>query len=251
MSIIWDRIAVFAATSVEYQALRAALTDWSPQIVVGSTLQAGIGRYANTTVELFCTAMGPQNAAHQAKLALAQSQAKIVIISGLAGGLVADSAGKVVLYQGCYTTEVGQRLACSEHLLEILAQRFTHHGVSYLKGEGVTMPKVACKVAEKQLLAERYQAVAVDMESYQILAVAQQHGCQAVVVRVVSDDTNTDLPNLNAAMDEQMAVSNFKMMLEFAAHPILAKRFLVNLRQALQQLRQVLAYMLDSRTQDV
>ncbi|MEI8020994.1 MAG: 5'-methylthioadenosine nucleosidase, partial [Schlesneria sp.] len=51
------------------------------------------------------------------------------------------------------------------------------------------------KISEKQILAEKTGAVAVDMETYAIAALCRERKERFLAVRAVSDDLSADLPD--------------------------------------------------------
>lgn len=238
-------IAIFAASDLEYNSVKAILTNWQERDYSQNFL-AGQGQAGSNSIELFCTKMGPQNAAEQANKALDQTKAKIVLIVGLAGGLVKNSQHTdLVLYKNCfflpnYVSPLSPSISCDEKLNEILSKNLQTEHLSLYQGDGITLPWVVCKAQEKADLAEKYNVTAVDMESYQILTAAKQRDRLATVLRIISDDAKGDLPDLNKAMSPSAEVSNFKMLVEFAKHPVLAARFLLNLKKAVTVLKNTL-----------
>src|SRR5438132_11412746 len=92
-------IAVFAASDLEFNTLRSILDNWQ----FGADRSSGHGICRGNQIELYCIGMGPRNAGTQASRALAHSAARLVIVSGLAGGLTDQTrCGDLVLYQNCY-----------------------------------------------------------------------------------------------------------------------------------------------------
>src|SRR4051812_529673 len=92
-------IAIFAASDLEYRALRSLLTEWQSG---NSQIMGGRGWCGENRIDLFCTAMGPQNASRQGARAFAQSTPSLVLISGFAGGLTPECrCGDMVVYRNC------------------------------------------------------------------------------------------------------------------------------------------------------
>jgi adenosylhomocysteine nucleosidase len=68
-------------------------------------------------------------------------------------------------------------------------------GHSHLhRGRLVTADEMVRSVQEKQSLAERHAAIAVDMESLAVAQVCREAGVPFLAVRVISDDLSADLP---------------------------------------------------------
>jgi nucleoside phosphorylase len=239
-------IALLAASEMEYQTLRKVLADWQP-----SSPTAGQGRYRNAVIELYCTGMGPQNATTQTAQILERSTAQNIILTGFAGSLSPDlNCPDVVIYEKCDYWD-GTQLATvnpdarwTQRLLRGLKYSSLPNGTTWV-GKGITLPQVVCQVAEKAALGQQYRANAVDMESYQVVQIAQEMGRAAAVIRVISDDLTMDLPNLNAGLDATGRPDNWRMAWIMAQQPRLAWKFLTNLNRATAQLQNVIRQALD------
>ncbi|KAF0248000.1 MAG: hypothetical protein FD167_2597 [bacterium] len=234
-------IVVFAASDLEYNTVKASLTDWKTTDYYEQLL-AGQGYSGENLVELFCTKMGPKNATEQSIKALEKSKGKIVLITGLAGGLATKyKQGDLVIYNSCYFLGENQtqpnKVDCDQKLTNFLSNSLRLERITTLEGNGLTFPKVVCQAQEKLSLAKKYNAVAVDMESYQILIAAKEKRLPATVLRVISDDAQGDLPDLNAAMNQNGDINNLKMIWQFAQHPVLAAKFLINLNKSISVLK--------------
>lgn len=238
------KIVVFAASDLEYNTVKATLTDWKTNNYDKSFL-AGEGYSGENLVELFCTKMGPKNAAEKSHIALKKSKGDVVLITGLAGALAPECKhGDIVIYNNCYSLEGSgdtltqiNKVNCEQKLTSLLSNNLLLKNINTLQGDGLTLSKVVCQAQEKLTLAKKYNALAVDMESYHILTAAKEKKLPATVLRVISDDAQGDLPDLNAAMNKNADVNNLKMVLQFAKHPILAARFLSNLNQSVAKLK--------------
>jgi nucleoside phosphorylase len=234
-------IAVFAASDLEYRAIRSVLSRWQP---LKSQLVGGIGYVGENRIELYFTNMGPHNAARQAASALGQSQADFVLVSGFAGSLqLPCQRGDLVLYDKCYYQQENRSLSvdCHGALVEALANHLAGCRLTVKVGAGLTVPRVLCRVEEKRQAGQLNNAIAVDMESFQILTEAARLGRAAAVLRLISDDLSANLPDLNRGLDAQAEVSNLKMLLCLGAQPLLSARFLFNLWRSVPQLKRALA----------
>lgn len=249
-------VAIFAASDLEYNLVKAILSDWKA-INYQNQLLGGQGFCGNTLVELFCTKMGPKNATQQAKIALDNTKAKIVIITGLAGGLSQEcQQGDLVIYKNCYflpsdNASLDSPINCDQKLTSLIINTLQSNSLTIHQGDGITLPWVVCKADQKKSLAKNYKTIAVDMESYQILSAAKEKALSATVLRVISDDASGDLPNVNLAMNEMAEVNNLKMLVELAKHPILAARFLLNLKKSISVLKDCLPKILNQSFQEV
>jgi nucleoside phosphorylase len=246
-------IVVFAASDLEYNTIKATLTNWKVNNYYQNML-AGEGYLGENLVELFCTKMGPKNAAENSLKALNKAKGKIALVIGLGGALTLECKHfDLVIYENCYFLEetkgdnlqnsqnyLTNKIECEKNLTNFLTYKLKSENIDLLKGDGLTVSKVVCKAQAKQLLATKYNALTVDMESYQILQAAKEKHIPATVLRIISDDAKSDLPDLSAAMDENGEVNNLKMVLQFVKHPILAANFLRNLNSSVSKLKFVL-----------
>ncbi len=129
-------------------------------------------------------------AAAEAARALVGEGARALVSFGLAGGLVDDAppgaavvATRVVSAAGAWRLDAAAPLAG-----ELEARAGALH----------TAVEPLLTVADKRGARARTAALAVDMESAHLLAVAARHGLPALVVRVVADPAGRALPRLAA-----------------------------------------------------
>jgi nucleoside phosphorylase len=169
----------------------------------------------------------------------------MVLVSGLAGALAPECrTGDLVLYRQCHFIEGKDMIAgttgCDGNFTDQLRDRLNSFGLRVHEGDALTLPRLICNASEKREAGLRHRAIAVDMESYQILDVAEKSGYPKAVLRVISDDLQHDLPDINAGLDPKARVKNLRMLASLGAHPLLAARFLFNIRHALEQLKPAL-----------
>ena len=115
---------------------------------------------------------------------------------GTCGALEAAlKAGDVVVYESCRSVE-GARLMCDAPLsgwaATVLKARLVH---------GVTAVAIVQTAAGKHRLGAQSGAAAVDLESAPLIEVARARGVRVTIVRAVSDTSETDLPDLQSAVD--------------------------------------------------
>lgn len=135
--------------------------------------------YERDNVIVVCGGIGMQCAHDAADTIMTFRQPTVLISAGLAGALQqALPVGSVV-----FPTKV---LRAEDD------QAFTIEG-----GEG-TLVSVRSVVgsAAKRELAEKYSAVAVDMEAAAVAEVAKAHGVRFVAVKAISDDLAFEMPEM-------------------------------------------------------
>jgi len=109
---------------------------------------------------------------------------------------------------------------------------------------GITSPRIATTPAEKRELAARSGAAVVDMESYSILQTAAIAGIPAAVIRVVSDSSEWQLPDLNRALNDSGALDGWKALKVALGSPLSTLRLLAANRRAMQTLAKALDILL-------
>jgi adenosylhomocysteine nucleosidase len=133
---------------------------------------------------------------------------------GLAGSLKTRyRVGTVLAAKAIKRSENGTVMNCEDSLVEIAAR----HGATPVDFF-YTSDNVVTAASEKLRLGET--ADAVDMESFQVMEQARQHGVPALAVRAVSDAADRDLPyDFNRAIDEDGHISRLPILSQIAAAP--------------------------------
>ena len=222
---------VFAASPMEAEPVRKAAASGD---------SAGVLRCGKNDVVLLTGAMGPRNARSRAEVALAapsEQRPGAVLIVGLCGGLTEDlREGNIVAYDACLSTEEGRAsLPCSPVLTESVAKVLASSNIPYERVTGVTSPRIATNRTERSALA-KYGAQVVDMESYSILDVAKLAGVPAIVLRVVSDSVERNLPDLNRALNESGGLDGRKALGVALRSPVATARLFAANKRAMQRL---------------
>lgn len=127
-------------------------------------------------------------AARRATQALIDAHSPPWIIStGFSGALVPEmQVGDIVMAHAVADTH-GQELKLDLQLQSNPASRLH-------VGKLLTVDGIVRTVAEKKLLAEQHQAIAIDMESLAVAQVCRETRTRFLAVRVISDDLSADLP---------------------------------------------------------
>ena len=103
----------------------------------------------------------------------------------------------------------------------------------------LTSDRVINQAQEKLNLAQQYSAEIVEMEGYSYVARLQQQHKVVAMLRVVSDDLNGDLPNLDRAIDAQGNIKPFPMAIAMIRQPVAALRLIKGSLAGLKALEQV------------
>ncbi|OKH30714.1 phosphorylase [[Phormidium ambiguum] IAM M-71] len=158
-----------------------------------------------------------------------------VLIMGLCGSLSPKiKVGDVVLYENCrYEGEV---LECDR---SFTSQIYNHLKTKVALVKSLTSDSVVYSASEKRSLAETYAAEVVDMEGFAALTVLSKRGISVAMLRVVSDDSEHNIPNLNSAIDEKGNLQPLPLAWEMITQPIAALNLIKGSLQGLKLLQQV------------
>jgi nucleoside phosphorylase len=160
-----------------------------------------------------------------------------VLVMGLCGSLRDRfQVGDIVLYSECvYQTQL---LQCDSFTAELYAH--LQDKVSLVKG--LTSDRVVCSAKEKLHLSEISGADVVDMEGFAALEFFQQAGVEVAMLRVVSDDSGHDIPDLTSAINSDGSLQALPLAMSMIRQPIAATRLIRGSLQALKVLEEVTAF---------
>jgi hypothetical protein len=159
-----------------------------------------------------------------------------VLVMGLCGSL--DDRyriGDVVLYRATISLS-GRCLECDRELLAGLA------GMLALGNDPVlalTSPHVVFRSADKQQYRQQLGAMVVDMEGQMVQSLLAKRGIAVGTIRVVSDDSQHDLPDLSDAFDDRGQLQPWDLAKALAIDPISGFRLVRGSIQALRVLDRV------------
>lgn len=199
---------VYAATKAEAEAVvRAAKESTSHSRPTESRFQIGPNEVVAVT-----TGMGPRQARTRAAESLSQETPEAVIVTGSCGSLTHSlQEGSVVIYTDCLSADGQLPTQCSAPAVDSVTDRLRREGMECTRVVGITTPRIATTAKEKLDLA-RSGAGAVDMESYELVSAAAARRIPAVVIRVVSDSVERDLPDFNRALKPDGTVNPWAML---------------------------------------
>lgn len=130
---------------------------------------------------------GPERAARATQALLDAHTPRWVISAGFSGGLRPDLQIGDVVIGNSIVDRAGQELRIDVRMAPD-AQRGWH------VGRLVMVDEIVRTVADKQRLAERSGALAVDMESLAVAQKCAENHVRFLAVRAISDDLSADLP---------------------------------------------------------
>jgi adenosylhomocysteine nucleosidase len=192
------RVGIFAATRWERQAIQ--------QVLLIDTIQRGaeycrvIGRRGRCHVCLIQTGIGPANADAVCQAVFKDQALDMAISSGLACALTASSIGELFIGTDVLATrsegakKMEAQVVCDRTLTDMALRAAQAEGLPAQAGRFVSLPRIIWRGEEKRRIAAETGAVALDMESAAIGAMAVEHRIPFVVIRAVSDLVDEDLP---------------------------------------------------------
>jgi hypothetical protein len=173
---------------------------------------------------------------------LKDSQPKVLLM-GLCGSLSPHHAiGDVVVYRECVyeSTKLSESLlqSCDGELTTLLRNKLKERA-SFVRG--LTSDRIIYSATEKHHLGQLYNTEVVDMEGFAALKVLSQAGVAVAMVRVISDDSHHNLPNLTAAISPDGSLLPLPLAMGMIRQPIAATRLIRGAIQGLRVLQSVTA----------
>ena len=136
---------------------------------------------------------------------------------GLCGFLVPGfRVGDVAVYRSIRDESAGLEIE-SGFFEELRALLPSAHGV-----RAIQSPAIVALPSEKSALAARFDAQAVDMESFTLVEYLRRGGVEVGVVRIGSDASDDELPDLSPALDSSGRLSQVKLARIVASRPAAA-----------------------------
>lgn len=163
-----------------------------------------------------------------------------VLLMGLCGSLTPrHSIGDIVLYESCVyqsqdTTQLLQ--ACDPTLTAWLYDKLKEKAVLV---KALTSDRLVYSAAEKHTLNQLHNAEVVDMEGFATLDVLHQAGVAVAMVRVISDDSQHNLPNLTSAISPDGSLLPLPLAIGMIRQPIAATRLIQGALYGLRALQEV------------
>jgi adenosylhomocysteine nucleosidase len=181
--------------------------------VKGSTIPLHVSRFEGAEILAVITGVGIRSVESELR-DLFRKTPDVCITSGLAGGLKRPyTIGSVLVGKTIKTTGSGREIQSADYLVKA-AKECGAVAVDCF----FTSNKVVNSPAEKLRLSRFGDAV--DMESYQVLSLAAEHGIPAVAVRAISDGAETNVPiDFNRVIDRRGQIQWAPTLREIARTP--------------------------------
>ncbi len=126
--------------------------------------------------------------------------------------------------------------ACDSELTTLLHQKLKER-VSLVRA--LTSDRIIFSAQEKHHLGQLYSTQVVDMEGFAALEVLTQAGMAVAMVRVISDDSHHNLPNLTSALSPDGSLKPLPLAFGMMRQPIAATQLIRGALQGLRVLQEV------------
>jgi hypothetical protein len=195
--------------------------DWPEALIVpqGAEFKAvgrGLDR-SGSSLPMIAIAIGPGPTAARLAAAIASGQLRSgmrVLALGLAGGLGPVAVGDRVIYGSCAWDG-------DQALLDDQGQAWLRASLPEVTiGKAWSSDRLVGTAAFKRSLWCQTGAICVDMETSALWAVLGSAGLSLAVLRVISDDAMTDLPELDGTVDGDGNLRPFALAGAFLRRPI-------------------------------
>ncbi len=163
-----------------------------------------------------------------------------ILIMGLGGSLSPKLAiGDIVLYNACVYPSIGSNSELRSFDSELTTLLHHQLGEQVPLVRGLTSDRVICSAEEKCHVGQLYDTQIVDMEGFAALEVLSRAGVAVAMLRVISDDSHHDLPNLNSVLSPNGSLQPLPLAIEMIRQPIAATRLIRGAMYGLRVLQNV------------
>lgn len=183
-------IGVVFALPAEQGCTEDLLADLS--FIEAAGIPIRTGRLGERSIVLATSGPGPAAAARATQMLLDVHRPQWIISAGFCGGLQSDVARNEILA----AAEYFERPELSELLVAALAKaKASGLATASKEGRFAMVPRIVARSEEKQALGVQTAALACDMESAAVVEACAGRGVPCLVIRVVSDPVDEDLPS--------------------------------------------------------
>lgn len=227
------RLCLFTAVEVEFRTAASLLS--SPLI----SIDQGFKIACQGEIAIVKTEIGAPSFAEKFSAHLSTHSYDMALVSGFAGALDPRfTKGEIVVYDESIDGRAPHRtvISCDKKLSEKLRFACKAHC-----GSGLTVSRIVTEVSEKRRFWEDYAAAAVDMETYDLLAVCARHNLSAAVLRIISDEASEYLPDFNRLFRPDGKIIGWRVPSVLATRPRASLRFLASIRPTARALKDALA----------
>ena len=212
------------------------------------------GQVGRRQVTVLKSEMGAIGFADRLAHHLERNRYDALVMAGLAGALDPKlKIGDAVVFNLCHHArsspawpnsrekppdrEENASINCDNKISGLVIENLRASGLPGILGAGVTVSQIVTNAGDKVRLGRQYRALAVDMETYEILTVCAARGLPATALRVVSDEAQTDLPDFNRALRPDGRMSGWGIGSAMLMSPLRSVRFLLGMKRVVGAFR--------------
>lgn len=256
-----EEICLVTAVDVEFNTAASLLTSQ----VFSTEFQIKLcrGDFGRRRISILQSGMGARGFAERLSEYLINNRHEILLVVGLAGGLDPRlKSGDAVIYDLCHNArdlslkekpssrDQNASIRCNDEVSTVLsgALRSQASGRNVgrcFDGAGVTVGRIITEAKVKTRLGSNYRALAVDMESYEVLKACATFEIPATALRVISDEAGSDLPDFNRATNADGRMNLLQTAAVMAARPAASYRFLRSINTVMKSFRESLEVVLN------
>ncbi len=170
-------------------------------------------------ISLMVCGEGRDNAGHCVKQLLKYGVDGLIVV-GMAGALDPELSPGDIVIPDVVMTEANQLYHCHSDWSIQLLDQFQSCNIKIVSYPLITSDTVVSGSNEKKRLFEQFNTCAVDMESAEVVALANAQHIPCTVIRVIIDPASYSFPDyLLALTDEFGEVAISRLILAALAHP--------------------------------
>lgn len=178
------------------------------------------GQWGGEEVVLVQTGVGPKRASRAAEILFDRFPVSHLLSSGYCGGLKEGMAcGQAVIADSLRGLDDEGSVAGDAELGALASEVLIRQSIVFQRGQLVSSPRAVLKIKDKEALAGRTGAIAVDMESYPLVRAAHAKKIASVTVRFVVDASQDELTDTEPFLDEEAKVQPFRLIREMIRRP--------------------------------
>jgi adenosylhomocysteine nucleosidase len=197
------------------------------------------GTWEGNSIALVRTGIGKKRAKEALTQVLDNFRLSLVISIGYGGGTHADlKTGDLLVADRVVTVPSDggpvEEIPVTSTLTEKAANLPAPDKFSIFKGGLLTVETVIHRPEDKKALGEKYDAMALDMETSELAKIAAQREVAFLSVRAISDTVEQTLVDVSSFVEEDGEISKLKAGWYVLTHPTSLRKF-INLKDIAQQ----------------
>ncbi len=222
MKTLWG---IVVAISHEWKGIRPLLVEKSR--IHYQKIQLYDGEIGSKDVVVVVTGMGPERAAHATRFLLQQYPITHLLSTGYCGALNATmkSGDAVVVKSFASSFNGGKGFESSPELVQQAQNVLTQQKINFHVGRLLTSATPIFSSEQKKKFAEKFESIAVDMESYSIGETVSQFHKEIpfITVRFIFDELSDVLPESDTMNEVTGEVKPWPLVKSVVKNPVLLK----------------------------